>query len=262
MCILFIAVNQHPDYPLIIAANRDEYFARETKPANFWSTDPDLLAGKDVKSGGSWFGINRTGRIAAVTNLRAPELVRSDAMSRGGLVSRYLRGQERHLAFQNFIEISSEAYNPFNMLFGTLDELHVFNSIEARVLPLDDGFHCVCNGFLADRWPKMDRGVELVQDYIRNEEHIQPDALMNIMRDQALASLEQLPDTGIDIEAEQQLSSIFIPPVELGERTYGTRSTTILLAGRDKVGFCEFEHTAKGETLPCRHYDLDRPAAA
>lgn len=262
MCILFIAVNQHKDYPLIIAANRDEFFAREATPASYWSTDPEILAGRDVQTGGSWFGINRSGRIAAVTNLRAPELVRSDAMSRGGLVSRYLRGQERHLSFQNFIETSAEAYNPFNMLFGTLSDLHVFNSVEHQVMPLDDGFHCVCNGFLEDRWPKMDRGVEMVQEYIRSEKSVAPDALMNIMRDEALASMEQLPDTGIDIESEKRLSSIFIPPIEWGERVYGTRSTTILLAGQEAVNFVEFEHTTEGETLPCRRFDLNRPAAA
>lgn len=262
MCILFIAIKQHPDFPLIIAANRDEYFARETQSAQFWSSDPNILAGRDNQSGGTWLGVNRFGRVAAVTNLRAPELVRSDAMSRGGLVSRFLRAEESSLTFQNFLEISGGAYNPFNMLFGTVDELCVFNSLESNVVSLEEGFHCVCNGFLQDRWPKMDRGIEMVQHYISEERSLEPDALMNIMRDEALTRLEQLPDTGIDIESEQRLSSIFIPPTQLGERIYGTRSTTILMAGPKRIGFCEFEHTQGGETLPCHPFEFDREAAA
>lgn len=259
MCILFLAVGQHPDYPLIIAANRDEYFAREAKPAAFWSDHPGILAGKDVQSGGSWFGVNKSGRIAAITNFRAPELVRADAMSRGGLVSRYLRGQEHHLAFQNFIETSSEAYNPFNLLYGTFSDLHLYNSVEKEVVELEEGFHCICNGFINDSWPKMDRGMEMVKSQIRSGELTDPNALMNIMRDESLAKVEQLPDTGIGVEAEQKLSSIFIPPTELGDRVYGTRSTTILMCGQETVSFCEFEHTEEGETEGCRHFEIPKP---
>ena len=128
MCILFIANNQHNIYPLIIAANRDEFHARETKSGHLWPTTPQVLAGKDCEAGGSWMGVTPTGRFAALTNVRDPQRINPDAVSRGKLVVDYLLSNESDRQYTSEIVASKDQYNGYNLLYGSLNKLQVYNN--------------------------------------------------------------------------------------------------------------------------------------
>ena len=237
MCILFIAKNSHPDYPLIIAANRDEYFARPTEAPHWWPESPQLFAGKDAQAGGTWMGHNRQQRLAAITNLRRPDLMQAGARSRGELVTRFLTLKTDTTAeaieeFSEFLIAQSEHYNPFNLLYGDAETLMVFNSVSRKPQLLNDGIHSISNGMLDEQWPKMQRGVNALGAYVKTMQILESEQLMALLQDTTLAAESELPDTGIPKSFEQVLSSIFIPPSELTGGLYGTRSSSVLWQGR------------------------------
>lgn len=231
MCILFIAIQQHPDYPLIIAANRDEFYARPTRSSQFWAEEPDILAGMDLQSGGSWMGINRRGYLAALTNFRAPHLIRADAPSRGFLVSNYLRQPEQN--YSNTLLSTASDYNGFNLLYGHWTALSVFNNVTESLTPLTKGVYGLSNANLDTPWPKLTSGVDTLSEYLQQAETVKPMALFDILSNQELATDNELPDTGISKQWEKALSSIFI-----NLESYGTRSSTLLMI--DKAAQCHW----------------------
>ena len=237
MCILFIAIRQHPQYPLIIAANRDEFFARPSRAAHYWDDAPNILAGRDLQAGGSWLGINKDGQIAAVTNLRAPELIKSDAHSRGELVARYLRDDSDMEHYQAFLASQYSAFSPFNLLFGDTRELLVFSSFAPETKPLATGFHSISNGLPSDYWPKMSRGVKLLEQCILQPGELDIEQLLEVMRDKTEAPDASLPATGISRAAEKRLSPIFISGAD-----YGTRTTTLLLCEQERMRLLEYNY--------------------
>jgi len=170
VCILFVALDQHKDFPLIIAANRDEFFHRPSAGLHYWEDYPNILAGRDMLAGGSWLGVNYNNRIAAVTNIRRPELLREDARSRGDLVARYLRDDDNDAAFSRFLEEESHTYNPFNLVYGTREKLMVYSSVSKQLVTLKPGYTAISNGELDDPWPKMSRGVLAVRELIEDNE--------------------------------------------------------------------------------------------
>lgn len=227
MCILFVAVNQHKNYPLIIAANRDEFFNRDTAESHIWppaqsqTTEHELLAGKDLQAGGTWMGINKQGYIASLTNIRAPQKNSSDAITRGKLVSHYL--QKPNNNYHHVLSASKERYNGYNLLFGQWNELSVYNNHTDQLQALTDGFYGLSNASLNSPWPKINKGVSKLEEYCQDGHSINPDILFTLLLDKTLAADEDLPQTGIPIDWERRLSSIFI----LGDE-YGTRSSTVL----------------------------------
>ena len=237
MCILFIAIKQHPQYPLIIAANRDEFFARPSRAAHYWADAPDILAGRDLQAGGTWLGVRKTGQIAAVTNLRVPDLIRADARSRGELVARYLRNDDSRDQYFEFVISQYSAFSPFNLLFGDTRELLVFSSFAPEITPLAPGFHSISNGLPSDYWPKMSRGVNLLEQCILQPGELDIDQLLTVMRDQTEADDASLPATGVSRAAEKRLSPIFISGAE-----YGTRTTTLLLCEQERTQLLEYNY--------------------
>ena len=133
MCILFIAIDRHSSHPLIVAANRDEFHARPSEAMHHWPDFPAILAGRDRQAGGTWLGFNRRGRFAAVTNIRTPGLNDATAQSRGELVARFLRDQDSVADFSAYLADRHNRFNPFNLVYGSADELYRFSSLEARV---------------------------------------------------------------------------------------------------------------------------------
>lgn len=241
MCILFIALQQHPDYPLILCANRDEYHHRPTAAAHFWPTEPQLLAGKDLSAGGSWLGVNRRGDLAALTNIRAPHLIRDDCRSRGELVIKALQSPMT----PTWLLQHRQDYNPFNLVFGSAAGLFCCNSLSGEILPLTAGFHAVSNGALDDIWPKMAQGTRALQQLVGAEQPLDTEALLALMRDATEADEAQLPATGIEPEWERKLSAIFIRHPQ-----YGTRSTTLVLQHRTGImQFIEVRYNSAGREL-------------
>lgn len=251
MCILFIAVEQHPQYPLILAANRDEFHSRPSHAAHFWGDAPQVLAGRDLQAGGTWFGVSKTGQIAAVTNLRLPELIRADARSRGELVARYLRGDEPPEQFRDFVANKFCEFNPFNLLFGDTAQLYVFSSLTPVFKPLTPGFHSISNGTPDDYWPKMSRGVNLLKRCILQSGELDVEQLAAVMRDETQAADSALPATGISRADEKWLSSIFIS----GDQ-YGTRATSLLLCQPQRIRLVEYNYRADGSLADTQSFTI------
>lgn len=222
MCILFIAVNQYEGYPLVIAANRDEYYRRETRMSEFWEDRPNLLAGKDLKAGGTWMGVTRSGRIAALTNFRDPINFISEAPSRGQLVTDYLDGVSVE-DWARYLRATRSSYNGYNLLFGDWNALYVYSSRRDELSRLSDGFYGLSNAQLGTPWPKVQRGLLFMKQHCREPNSMKPDVLFQMLRDETKANDDGLPDTGLSIERERLLSSTFIRGDD-----YGTRSSTIL----------------------------------
>lgn len=250
MCILFVALQTHPQYPLIICANRDEFHHRPTEAAHFWPEQTSLLAGKDLEAGGTWLGVNQQGKIAGLTNIRAPELNQNDMKSRGELVLKALGSEGIN---QNWLALHHRFYNPFNLLFGDEELLQCFDSRNQTTTQLNQGFHAISNGALDDIWPKMARGTQAIEQHLSS--HLTPDidALLTIMTDNTQAPDSELPNTGVSLEWERHLSSIYIKHQE-----YGTRSTSIVLKDKQgKVHFTEVRYDGKGRNLGRDEFIID-----
>jgi uncharacterized protein with NRDE domain len=235
MCLLLLAVQKHPDYALVLAANRDEYYDRPTAPAAFWDEAPHLLAGKDLRAGGTWLGITKNGRIAAITNYRDPASIKTNAPSRGKLVSGFLLGQENPEHFFERLAQEKDRYNGFNLIIGENDRLYWFSNRGDGLRKLSPGVYGLSNRLLDTPWPKLTRSKEALVRLISEEKNPSQDDLFQMLLDPTVAGDDQLPDTGVGIKWERILSPIFIT-----SPTYGTRSSTIILIDRqNRVTFTE-----------------------
>lgn len=232
MCLILVAWRVHPDYPLVVAANRDEFFARPTAPAAFWQDAPQILAGRDLDAGGTWMGVTRSGRFAALTNFRDPSQNRTGAPSRGRLVTEFLAGSEApHTYLERIAERGSE-YNGYNLLAGDGKTLWWSSNMGGSPRQLAPGIYGVSNHLLDTPWPKVGAGkTALMQsiDRLPGDE-----ALFALLRDHGIHPDEHLPQTGIPLDWERLLSSAFVRSPD-----YGTRGSTVLCIGRD--GWASFD---------------------
>ena len=256
MCLILLACDVHPEYRLILAANRDEFFARPTAPADFWSDAPHVLAGRDQKSGGTWLGITKTGRIAALTNYRNPRSYLKGAPSRGRLASGFLCGSQLAAGYLDFLRREGEGYNGFNLVFGEPEHLCYFSNRGNLPPSLAPGIHGISNHLLDTPWPKVTRGKEAMARLVAAGNTVQPEALFAILADRTLAPDHLLPVTGVGIERERLLSPIFIT-----SPNYGTRSSTIILIDREnRVTFGERTFNGQPEPIQTvtRHFTIGR----
>ncbi|WP_158969561.1 NRDE family protein [Paraglaciecola sp. L3A3] len=243
MCILFVAINKNQDYPLMIAANRDEFFARPTAESNFWSDNNNILAGRDLEAGGSWMGINQGGFLAALTNIRNPQRNNTKAISRGKLVSNYLTQPSQNYATN--LSQTKDQYNGYNLLFGKWDKLEVYNNHFDQIVSLTSGIHSLSNEKLDSSWPKMNKGKSKLETLCQTQKNITPENLFDLLFDSNKADDQHLPKTGISLEHERRLSPIFI----LGEE-YGTRSSTVLTVDKNQqVNWYERTYNNKANCL-------------
>ncbi|MFO1372855.1 MAG: NRDE family protein [Candidatus Competibacteraceae bacterium] len=225
MCLILIAYQSHPHYRLLIAGNRDEFHERPTAPLAFWDDAPDVLAGRDLKEGGTWMGITRTGRFAAITNYRDPARLLPHAPSRGRLVSDYLRGAEPARAYLDRLLPRFADYNGFNLLLGDAEGLLYYsNYTDQPPLALAPGLYGLSNHLLDTPWPKLERGRRGLQQLLGSESGPTATGLLRVLEDRTMAPDAALPDTGVPLEWERWLSPIFI-----ATPSYGTRSSTALL---------------------------------
>ncbi len=224
MCLIVLAYRQHPRYRLIVAANRDEYYRRPTAPAHFWPDHPQVLAGRDLEQMGTWLGITRTGRFAALTNYRDPATVCSEAASRGALVRKYLCGGETPGDYLRLVAGESSSYNGFNLLVGDADELLFFSNRSGGIEAVSPGIHALSNHLLDTPWPKVAKAKAAMGELLAAGGGVTGDGLFSILTDSAVAPDAALPDTGVGAEWERILAPIFIVSPD-----YGTRSATVLL---------------------------------
>jgi uncharacterized protein with NRDE domain len=234
MCILFIAVKQHSSYPLIIAANRDEFYERPTQASHFWPEHSTMLAGRDLRAGGTWMGITTNGDIAALTNIRAPGKERAGAISRGELVTNFLLSSNKQNEYLSTLQKTHLNYNGYNLLFGNITQLQVYNSFDNTAFDLQKGVYGLSNASLDSPWPKLDMGKSALAHYCQQADNLNFEHLFELLGNNVPAKEEDLPDTGIPLELEKKLSSIFIQ-----SPTYGTRSSTVLLIDKQQNVYWE-----------------------
>ncbi len=235
MCLILFSYKSHPVYPLILAANRDEFYERPTAQASFREENPDMLAGRDLKDGGTWLGITKTGRMAAITNFRDIRNLKNDAPSRGNLVSGFLRGNEDPVEYIQRIRRVSDRYNGFNLILGDRSGLFYFSNAGDVFHEISPGVHGLSNHLLDTPWPKVEQGKKLLDSLISKTGGPPPDEIFHILADTSRPDDRHLPDTGIGLEWERLLSSIFIQ-----SEIYGTRSSSVIFVDRENgVTFIE-----------------------
>jgi uncharacterized protein with NRDE domain len=227
MCLVLIAWRVHRRCPLIVAANRDEFYARPTLPAQRWPGASGMIAGQDLEAGGSWMGVDATGRFAAVTNFRELEQGPADVRSRGELVTDYLLGDAPAESYLAELGARATRYRGYNLLLTGGSELYCASNRGAPVRHLPPGVHGVCNGPLDSDWPKVKRGRQLLAKAVDRTEP-SPEQLLELLRDQTRPADEVLPDTGVGLESERLLGTIAIDGTISG-KGYGTRSASVLL---------------------------------
>ena len=244
MCLIAFAWNAHPDYRLIVAANRDEWHDRPAAPAAWWNNHPQILAGRDLKAGGTWMGVRHNGRFAAVTNFRDPSDKRSTARSRGELVTAFLLGNTTPLAFLSAIKQHAHLYNGFNLIVGDTSTLACFSSRHGEIEVLAPGIYALSNHSLNEPWPKVSAAKSALEALLQTEmsEEGRRMAIYKLLSDDQQAPDSTLPDTGVGIEWERVLS-----PALIVTEKYGTRASTVLSVAIDGGAyFAEYTRAPDG----------------
>jgi uncharacterized protein with NRDE domain len=224
MCLIVFAWRPGHAQPLIVAANRDEFYARPTQPLAQWADAPHVHAGRDLEAGGTWLGIGANGRFAALTNIRKPDQPASPK-SRGELVAGFLSGEMSIDDYLSDVVARSAEYAGFNLLVGNSNELWHFNAWDTEAVMLAPGVYGLSNAGLDTPWPKVLKAKAALSELLDDP---QPAALLAILSDSATAPLTELPDTGVGLATETLLSSVFI-----ASPTYGTRASTALIVSAD-----------------------------
>lgn len=253
MCLIVLAWQAHPDYPLILAANRDEFYLRAAAPARFWEESPQVLAGRDLSAGGTWLGVTRSGRFAAITNFREPGAPKGER-SRGLLVSAYLQGAAAPLAYAQQVAESGSHYGGFNLLVGDRAELVAVGNRGTAPVRLKPGVHGLSNHLLNTPWPKVEKSRAALRALLPAP---RSEALLALLADREPAGTDTLPDTGVGTDMERLLSPLFIRTA-----AYGTRASSVVLMGQRRLCFVEqgFDDGEPGERSAFA-FDLERPSA-
>lgn len=254
MCLLAFAWKQHPDYPLILAANRDELRARPTAEADWWHDAPDVLGGRDLKAGGTWLGMTRQGRFAALTNFREHRAPPDNASSRGQLVADYLMSRFTPAGFARELARMADRFAGFSLIFGDRRELQYFSNRGGPAGPIAPGVHTLSNHLLDTPWPKSER---LRQDFVEHFSRPDPGRLFALLDDTTPAADGELPDTGLDPAIEKRLSA----PCVIGDE-YGTRCSTVVLLGRrGHVLFAEAQRDSRGRRDAPKIFEFELESA-
>ncbi|HBT97182.1 MAG TPA: hypothetical protein DEB25_05925 [Desulfobulbaceae bacterium] len=234
MCLIWFSYRNIPGYRLLLAANRDEFFARPTAPLSWRG---DILAGWDEQGGGTWLGINRLGQLAALTNHRDPSRQRPNPPSRGGIIMDYMHSGQSAAAFIKELQQHAQLYNPFNLLLLDSKEMLFYSNADNRVRRVETGVHALSNRFLDTKWPKTRRIKELLAPLTLaiTPGQTDPEPFLTALRDRHQPQESELPATGVGLEWERLLAPVFID-----SPTYGTRSSTLVVIGNDgRIDFYE-----------------------
>ncbi|MFJ5381879.1 NRDE family protein [Cupriavidus sp. CER94] len=263
MCLILVAWQSHPDYALVVAGNRDEFYARPAAAAHWWQDAHEVLGGRDlaevIGDAGTWMGVanaespewpdDSRARFAALTNYRAPSEKRTDARSRGELVSHFLRGNQTADEYLHDLARAPGAYNGFNLLASDLHDLWWYSNRSKSRQPqkLKPGLYGLSNALLDTPWPKVRSRVGAMCEVLaadRGQSGSDPEPYLQLLADEKQAPDWELPSTGVAPEWEKLLSSAFIR-----SPSYGTRASTVLRVRHDgRFDFVERSFDADGKT--------------
>lgn len=257
MCLILFAHRAHPEYPLVLAANRDEYHDRPTAPAARWDDGNDIFGGRDLLAGGSWLAISERGRMAAVTNYR-DGLGASGERSRGALVSDFVASAQpidEHLAG---LEATGSRFGGFNLLLFESDDMYYVSNRGRVDCVVPPGIHGLSNHLLNTYWPKVKAGTAKLESVLKEAPNSWIKNLLSVLSDSSTAADDDLPRTGVSREWEKQLSAAFIRSPR-----YGTRASTVLLLRRDRrLEFVERSFDSEGNPSAERHHHIDNFGAS
>ena len=255
MCLIIFAHQQHQRYPLLVAANRDEHYRRETASAGFWPQHQQLLAGRDLVAGGTWLGITRSGRFAAITNHRNPPTTPLQPRSRGMLTLDFLSGTSSAENYLQQLTRDAGRYAGFNLILGDSEALYYYSNLENQIRRLTPGLYSLSNALLDTPWPKQTRGIKAMQG-ILNQDFIDHNDLARTVECTQVEPDDRLPETGVGLEFERLLSAQFIVAPD-----YGTRATsTLSVEDGGVIRFREQNYGSGGNRLQQRAFTIN-PAA-
>lgn len=250
MCLIALAHRVHPEFPLVVAANRDEFYGRPTTAASFWQDQPSILAGRDLEGMGTWLGVTRTGRFAAVTNYRDCEDRRSSAESRGALVRRFLSEDISAAGFLQEIAPTADAYRGFNLLISDGEEFYSYSNRSGDPIRLEPGIYGLSNHLLDTPWRKVKLARERLREALNPVPAMEP--MFSLLADTSVAAANELPTTGVSSERERMLSA-----ARIVSDTYGTRcSTVVMQKSEGTVRFAERTYGPQGAELDTVSYEF------
>lgn len=246
MCTMVFAYKMHPEYDFIYIGNRDEFKTRPSMGAHYWETDPKVIAGIDLEKGGTWTGMTTDGKLAFLTNFREPHLKKDGLYSRGILVKDYLLGDGSSSTYLKTIKKHHKAYDPFNLIFGSLDELRYYSNMNNRASRIAPGIHGLSNAYLNTPWYKVVKAKDRLSELMYKKFLIEE--LFSILDDKEIPPDTLLPDTGVPLDLERTLSTIHIDTP-----TYGTLFKTAILIRKDGlVNYFEKQLEPSGSFSPIR----------
>jgi uncharacterized protein with NRDE domain len=236
MCLILFAYRQHVDYPFVVIANRDEYYARPTRDAHWWD-DADIFAGRDLEAGGTWLGINQHGHFAAVTNVRETGGMNPGKISRGELTRSYLSTNQSAEEYLQQLSAHDQDYAGFNLLLADQQGLWFYSNRDHGVRQIEAGVYGISNGDFDEPWPKLSSGKAELEALLAGS--MDTTELMAILTDHEIAEDHELPTTGVSLDIERLLSSRFIRSPD-----YGTRACSVVtIDARQQVSFSEQNFT-------------------
>lgn len=253
MCLLLFSYQPEKNGLLVVVANRDEFYDRPSEQAHIWSRESgdeasagQILAGRDLKSKGTWFGINsERNRFAAVTNYRQTDwkMENTAIKSRGDLPVEFLTSNLDSMTFLGSVQENRTSYNGFNLLVFDGGTLAWYTNRSAEgPKKVDGGMHGLCNGLLDAAWPKVERGKLMLERRLEEDSCIDkhPDeSMLDLLLDGTVPADEELPDTGVGVEMERLLAPVFVSI----EGVYGTRCSTLLVMDASgPISFVEKTH--------------------
>ncbi|MCC5873188.1 MAG: NRDE family protein [Gammaproteobacteria bacterium] len=257
MCLILLAHRVHPEFPLIVAANRDEFHGRAAAAASFWQDQPQVLAGRDLEAGGTWLGVSRSGRFAAVTNFSEEPVDPLPPRSRGTLVSDFLAGTMAPHPYLTAIARHAEAYKGFNLLVSDGDELWYYSNRIPHPQRLDPGTYGLSNHLLDTDWPRVKRGKSALTAFEEAEQHPDAEALLALLADETTPTPAEIASSGLDPGHAGRITPCFIRgPV------YGTRaSTVVLIRSTREIRFTEVGFAAEGRRIGRKDFSFERAPA-
>lgn len=248
MCLILFSYKNHPKYPLIVAANRDEYFKRPTKHAHFWEDDPNILAGRDLEKKGTWMGVTKQGRFSAITNYRDFNENSNGKQSRGHLVTKALKYQGNVYDYMKDLKEKNSLYPGYNLLAGDKDRLYYYSNRQGKVIKVVPGIYGLSNALLNTPWPKVETGKEGFKKILQSEVNLVENLFQLLSLSEPFPD-ELLPNTGVPLEWERKLSPLFIQMPD-----YGTRASTVMLMDHEDIIYVERTYHPLTNTIEEKNY--------